>query len=74
MRSVTVLVHFNKNNSKKGLPWTVHVRGKCIPAKKVVFGVCTWTVFKPEKGTNPRAWVACKARTVTEDRGEVVIA
>ena len=54
-----ITVHFNKQNANRGLPWTVHVKGKCIPASSVKIEVPVETVFKPDKKTNPRAWMRC---------------
>ena len=60
-RPVKIQVHFNKKNSKKELPWTVHIRGACIPAREVLWDsdVISRTVWKPEKATNPRGWIEC---------------
>ncbi len=57
MKGKVVLVHFRKAGAPKGFPWTVHYAGQCIPATTVKFEVPCVTVFKPEKKTNPRAWM-----------------
>jgi hypothetical protein len=56
-----VIVHFHKARAAQGLePWTLHVKGQCIPAREVVFISPAETVFKPHKQTNPRAWVEAR--------------
>lgn len=70
---MVVIIHFNKRNSANGLPWTVHVRGKCIQASKVHIEVPTETIFKPEKKTNPRAWMRCNGHVVQLGYNEVQI-
>ena len=71
---VKIIVHFNKFNMNQGFPWTVHIRGQCIPAAEVVWdGVAPQTVWKPEKPTNPRGWIECKGSVTLEDGGVVRI-
>lgn len=71
---VKIIVHFNKVNMKQGFPWTVHIRGVCIPAAEVVWdGVAPQTVWKPEKPTNPRGWIECKGSVTLNDNGVVRI-
>ena len=66
-RPVKVIVHFNRYNAKKELPWTVHIRGQCLPAREVLWdGVTPRTVWKPEKSTNPRGWIECKGTVSIE--------
>ena len=73
-KPVEIVVHFNKFNMKQGFPWTVHIRGICIPASGVIWdGVNPETVWKPEKPTNPRGWIRCKGRVELEDDGVVRI-
>ena len=60
---VKIIVHFNKQQSLHDLPWTVHIRGVCIPARIVSWcGVTPKTIWKPEKLTNPRGWIECTGR------------
>ena len=70
----TVIVHFNKRNALKGKPWTVHVKGACIPAKEVVFkNIRVDSIFKPEKKTNPRAWFRAIGFVTLNKHGIVTI-
>jgi hypothetical protein len=73
VKGTVVLVHFRKAGAKKDRPWTVHVKGECIPAKSVTFGVECQTVFKPEKKSNPRAWIRCVGFVRTYADGHVGI-
>lgn len=73
MNPSIVLVHFRKAGVKSGKPWTVHVRGKCIPATTVSFNVPIVSVFRPEKKSNPRAWFRAKGTVATDKYGNVVI-
>lgn len=57
MRKRKYIIHFSKPGSKRGLPWTIHGMGRCIPAKEVSVDTLSQTVYKPEKKTNPRAWI-----------------
>lgn len=66
-------IHFNKPGSKKGYPWTVHLSGRCIPARSVHVFVRTESVFKPEKKENPRAWIAGRGHVVLLPDGTVHI-
>lgn len=56
-KPIVCYIHFNKNGSKHGLPWTVHTNGKCIPASEVNINVHAKTVFRPNKKGNPKAWI-----------------
>lgn len=70
---MVVIIHFNKRGSGSGLPWTVHVRGQCIPASKVYILVPSETIYKPEKKSNPRAWIRCKGQVKMLPRHEIQI-
>ncbi len=71
---VQIIVHFNKHNSKEGFPWTVHIRGQCIPASVVIWdGVAPYSVWHPEKATNPRGWIECKGSVELDMNGVVRI-
>lgn len=72
MRPITVYLHFNKQGSKDGYPWTVHTSKACIPAKSVTVFTPMETVFKPKKKTNPRAFLKTKGY-VSENNGHVHI-
>lgn len=56
VKTYKVIIHFNRQ--RQG--WTVHYRGQCIPADIVDIKVPTSTVFKPQKKSNPRAWLEAK--------------
>ncbi len=70
---VKIIVHFNKQQSQHDLPWTVHVRGVCIPARIVNWiGVTPKTIWKPEKRTNPRGWIECKGVVYLSHSDDIV--
>jgi hypothetical protein len=73
MKKYVAIVHYNRQRAGKGFPWTVHYRGKCIPAKKVHFLVPTESVYKPEKKANPKGWLRCVARLREERMGEYAL-
>jgi hypothetical protein len=58
-RPYVIYVHFNKQLAKEGFPWTVHYRGKCIPASWVDIRVPSTTIYRPERRNNPRAFIRC---------------
>lgn len=62
MKPKTIYLHFNKQGSSKGFPWTVHTSSACIPAAEVRILVPLSTVWKPDKKTNPRAFLKAKGR------------
>ena len=70
-----VRVHFNKQHGRnphsEGMPWTIHYRGKRIPAAHVVFKVPVHTVFRPNRTKDPRAWL--QAFGVLEQRANGVV-
>ena len=68
-RPVVVIVHFNKQASTSGRPWTVHTSRVCLTVSKVIWHVLPETVFKPDKKTNPRGWL--RARGVVRVEGTV---
>lgn len=57
MRKSKIIIHFNKQRANKGYPWTVHYKKACIPAKKVIMYGSFTTEWKPEKKSNPRAFI-----------------
>ena len=69
-RARKVKIHFNRQRAPKGLPWTVHLSGQCIPAADVRILVPAETVFQPEKKANPRAWIS--ARGIIQIEGSTV--
>lgn len=73
MKPSVVIVHFRKAGVKNDRPWTVHVRGSCIPAASVTFEVPSFTVFKPEKKTNPRAWIRAVGLVRVDAQGNAVV-
>jgi hypothetical protein len=70
MRPTLIQIHYNRQRAKDGLPWTVHVKGKCIPASQVITLVPCETVYHPEKKSNPRAWL--KAKGYVSIEGDIV--
>lgn len=73
IKPTIVLVHFRKHGIKQDRPWTIHYRGQCIPAETVTFKVPTATVFKPNKKTNPRAWIRAKGIVSVDENGAAVV-
>lgn len=66
--------HFNRINMQRGLPtvWTVHFRGRCIPATAITFKVPTVTKFLPE-GRQPRATMRGTAHRVIVNQDNMVV-
>ncbi len=73
LRNKVVIVHFRKAGVKTGFPWTVHYSGQCIPAATVTFKVSCETIFRPEKKSNPRAWMRATGKITIDKQGNVVI-
>jgi len=70
-----VRIHFNRHPKREGYIWTVHTSRECIPAKKVTLKGSTSTEYKPEKASNPRAFMVADASEIQRlQTGEVVIA
>ncbi len=67
------LIHFNKHREAAGLPWTVHVRGQCIPAAHVKILVPVESREKPDKKSNPRYFFACRGLVTVDDDNVVTI-
>ncbi len=65
-----IYLHFSKPGSRKGLPWTVHVSGVCLLASVVKIDVPIFTVWKPTKRSNPRAFL--RTRGIVEQDGDVI--
>ena len=73
-RPVKIVVHFNKFQAEHGLPWTVHIRGVCIPASRVLWdNTKLETIYQPEKKSNPRGWIECVGRVLLENDDAVRI-
>ncbi len=51
--------HYNKQNEKKGLPWTLHTSRQCISASHVLFHVPIETEENPKKKNNPKYFLKC---------------
>jgi len=49
-------MHFNKDGSKDGKPWTVHYRGTCYLVSAIKCLVPMLSEWKPNKKSNPRAF------------------
>jgi hypothetical protein len=54
------VMHFNKQASKNGRPWTVHYRGVCYLASEIECLVPTVSEWKPERKSNPRAFMTAQ--------------
>lgn len=69
------IMHFNKPGSRKDspLPWTVHWRGKCYPASKIICCVQMESEFKPHKKQNPRAFFTAQIQDIYLDKHDVII-
>jgi hypothetical protein len=74
VRPVKIILHFNRQRAKAGFPWTVHVRGRCIPASDVIINAPVRTVYKPDKPTNPRAWLEVRGFVEEADGVVTVVA
>jgi hypothetical protein len=70
---LSIQVHYNKRGAGVGLPWTLHVAGRCIQTYSVQFcGVHVTTVNRPKKKSNPRAWLQCRG-VVRIVRGMLIV-
>ena len=56
MKTHKAIMHFNKQASSKGTPWTVHFKGACYIVKEIICLVNMKSEWKPDKKTNPRAF------------------
>lgn len=65
-RGHVALIHYHKVGAKMGAPWTVHYRGKCYLFNQVFLEGKARTVFKPERKTNPRAWIRMDSARLVE--------
>jgi hypothetical protein len=50
------IMHFNKQGSKSGKPWTVHYRGVCYLVSAIQCMIPMVSEWKPNKKNNPRAF------------------
>lgn len=62
MKQYVFFAHFNRVNMQRGKSrvWTLHFRGMCMQAEKIVFHVPLETAYKP-KGVQPKATLRGKA-------------
>ncbi len=65
-------IHFNKRGSDKGLPWTIHCSGVCVPCKSVHIKCESETKFRADSKKNPRAFIRAFGRVLVED-GKAII-
>lgn len=65
MKSYKAIMHFNKQGSVNGRPWTVHYRGVCYLVSEIDCQVGMVSEFKPNKKTNPRAFFTAKAKKLS---------
>ena len=56
-RPYVIYIHYNKQKSAYGFPWTVRTSKACIPASRVVINTPLEAIYKPEKKNNPRAFL-----------------
>ncbi len=56
---VIIRFHYNKQNEKKGLPWTLHTSRQCVSASHVLFHVPIETEENPKKKSNPKYFLKC---------------
>lgn len=74
MKPYVIYLHFNKQGVDRDRPWTVHYKGKCVPASWVDIKVPSCTIFKPDRKSNPRAFIRCVGKVrITSRNNNVVI-
>lgn len=61
-KPIQVVVHYNRKTAEKGMPWTIHVKGRCIQVNQVVFSKGVSTVYMPNKKTNPKGFLKTKGK------------
>lgn len=64
MKTYKAIMHFNKQGSDKGTPWTVHFRGVCYLVSEIKCLVPMTSEWKPNKKTNPRAFFTANVSDV----------
>ena len=64
MRKYKAIMHFNKQMSTKGKPWTVHYRGTCYIVSEIHCKVPMASAWKPNRKTNPRAFFTAQAESL----------
>lgn len=69
-RGYVATIHYNKPGSRRGLPWTVHYRGKCHLFAEVRISGTAATVHRPDKKTNPRSWLRIERAVLCTQPGQ----
>lgn len=68
-----IRVHYNKQQSKNGLPWTIHTSRVCLSAAHVSFIVPVETEEKPDRLKNPRYFLKCKGKIVWSGKNAKIV-
>lgn len=67
-------MHFNKPAARsKGLPWTIHHRGKCHIVREIRCQVPMKSEWKPDKPSNPRAFFTAMVSDLSIDKKHIAI-
>jgi len=71
MKRYKATVHFNKHSVRTtGCPWSIHYRGKCHLVKSINWSVNAKTEWKPDRKTNPRAFITAMVKElIIDDNG-----
>jgi hypothetical protein len=67
-KSHKAIMHFNKHTSKIGKPWTIHYRGTCHIASKIICNVPMVSEWKPNRKNNPRAFFTAQIYELNIDK------
>jgi hypothetical protein len=74
MKTYKAIMHFNKQGTKDGKPWTVHFRGTCYLVSEIQCDVPMVSEWKPNKKTNPRAFFTAQAhRLLFSESGKAIL-
>lgn len=65
------IMHFNKEGSKVGRPWTIHYRNVCYLVSEIRCMVPMVSEWKPNKKSNPRAFFTARISRLDIDENNI---